>query len=226
MNYLLQGVPGSGKTFASLAFPEPVVLFLIENRAKFYTEVKDKFFPNRMISIISCHVAKDIKNKWLSPTDEVQTFKAFEKEFTGFDITAAGTVVIDDVGLLRKCGGEVYKADNNKKSVPIEQGWGWVNDKIRYFILGAMNACTVLGKTCVVTTTMKDNYKVLNGEHVKDGTIPDVIRDIVTNIDYQIEMKGQKQTARYLAQVIKSPYGSMTLDITGKSLYNMLKEVE
>ena len=83
-----------------------------------------------------------------------------------------------------------------------------------------MNACTAQAKTCVITTTMKDNYVVVNGESAKAGTIPDVIRDIVANIDYQVELK--TENGRYMAQVIKSPRGSMTLDMTKKSLWEVL----
>ena len=175
---------------------------------------------DKIIKLIDCHISKKADSTWFVPTDEVATFKKFEKEFREFDLSEAGTVVIDDVGLLRKYAGEVYKYVHNKKTVPVELGWGWANDQIRHYVLGAMNACTAQAKTCVITTTMKDNYVVVNGESAKAGTIPDVIRDIVANIDYQVELK--TENGRYMAQVIKSPRGSMTLDMTKKSLWEVL----
>lgn len=221
MNCLLQGFPGSGKTFSALSFPEPVYLFLIENREAFYTEVIARYYPKRLITIVPCHIRMD-PSKWFTPTNPVATYKKFKNEFEALDFSSVGTIIIDDVALLRKHGGEVWKKENNKKAVSVEKGWGEVNDRIRYMVIGAMNACTHFGKTCIITTTMRDNYVMKNGESFKDGFIPDVISDIPTNIDFQIGI--ENNNGKYYAKIVKGTFGSMTLDITNKSLYNMLEE--
>jgi len=210
---IVSGEPGTGKTYQVLGWEEPILFFDMENRGQ---KTFDKYYNDKIILIKKCMAfTKDYKE------DHITTLLNFERECK--NIKDVATVVIDGISELRDYAVTKW-AQINKRKRPVNPGdWEQINDMVRDQLFPLINQCRIEKINLIMTAQFKDDYALdSEGKSSKVGRVPALKEWMSYNVDALVTLENNK--SRYKMICNKSIAGYFEMDITGKSMYEILTE--
>lgn len=216
---ILTSEAGCGKSFQAMQWEEDIKILDLENRLE---EKKNRFFKDKLIEIVP--LMKYDKDYMV---DEVGSFNGFVLEVHNIlKSEPPRTLIIDGIGELRDFAHSKWAQDKGRKKAANPGDWEAVNDLVRETLFPIINFARIKNFNVLFTSQLKDDYTVIeqDGKRVssKCGRIPAHKEWIGYNVDLLVDLSINKKMGTYQAEIIKSPVGIFTEDITGKSLFEVL----
>lgn len=225
---VFKGNPGAGKTFGGFSFPEPICLILLENRAQFYEEQKQLYYPGKLIDIKVCYKTK--QDGIFRPQDVISSLQLLQSTFRSLDPNKYQTIILDHAGRIRKWLIKEWCIKHRKKNVwPLDE-YRVINDNTLVYLNGLINTGIELGKNIILTTTYEDDYGIAEDEKgkktpTKVGKAPEMKDFAMADVNWILKFYINEQ-GRYTVDIEKSVVGKRVLDVHGKGtqLYSILQE--
>lgn len=238
---LIWGDAGTGKTWNSQKFPEPIAHLDFEfPRAKKTFEIHHS---DRLIEIIPCasyyEKSDRIKKIHAGDLDVLKTFELIEN--TSYDVLdtfdSYETIIMDSIsGLRNDIVKEKWMYDNplpnGKKRDSIGKNnlgaWAEINDMTKSLVFPIINRARQEDKTVILIAGTKAEYRIINNTDGTQGTAPagnnimDCKKWFTFKVDTIIELSTLKGR-RYMEIPEKSLWGIVPkIDITDSNVYGAL----
>jgi len=227
MIIVLSGEPGTGKSYQSMFFEEPIVILDMENRVK---PIRDKYFKERMIDILplkkyDSKYNEDYHESYLALKEAVQQVVQGE---------LPATIVVDGISDIRNnyaMAEWLHRHTNRKKATEFD--YAEINKITKNILMPLVNLSRDKGCNLVLTAQFTDRYGAVTAtnEHgqtiTKSGKLgrePEYKDYISYEVDALVELTTDRKTKTYKAICTKSIVGLWEEDITGKKLYEVLLE--
>ena len=225
MIVIISSEPGYGKTWQAMAWEEPVLYIDTENpRAE---KTQKKWYANQLVTVVPVLVRTDHVRNYYSSYLELKKQLDAIRSMKSLDFS---TLVIDGISDIR---GKYAKAkwfhDHPKRVNPLSEEWTEINKTTNEMLEPLIDMANDCGFHLVMTAQFCDLYgrveKMVDGKvkimSEKLGREP-LVEDWQTyGVDTLITLTYQKP--HYIAVCDKSLVGCWDENITGKSLYGVLK---
>lgn len=248
---ILQSEAGAGKTNDACTWEEPIRYYNLEdckddqdNRLE---TLISRYYPEKLIERIHLRqvyekdtvVGKVKKEAYeLDGINSLNGFMSEVRKIRDAKTIDFSTLVVDGISDLRDFAHELWCFENGRLHAVNPGDWGEVNDIVQKILQPLVHLSKRKGFHLVLTAQYKDNYTkiVKTGkdgkkyeESVKVGRIANYKEWEAYGVNTIIDLVAEKDltgrpTGKYFAYCDKSLAGAWSENITGKSLYDILKE--